>query len=424
MQEATAEARQTIGVLSPDYLSSLFTQPEWAAAFAQDPTGSRGGLLLVRVRGCSLEGLLRTIVYIDLVGLNEEDAKRTLLKGAAGGRAKPDVSPTFPGERDHSVEKPERFPGDETGVYMEKHAEYGASSANSSATPYNTMQSRAGVGRGSYFRTPTAFAGPQAPIECEGVKLLVERFLSVFKNHGILTNQIPRFAPPEFNLNISDFRSNETVLNVLSDELLQWAVATFGINREWLDGGADWRGRPTERIYLDFDCYKGVQRFIDVAVRLRRSSWGRSEMFVLKDGELERRPAGEPSYVVMVLREVIGAVNQRPVYRYLPITTVWNWGYWRTRYQAKALFLICEKLSVVTNGYDVNKEDLIKMKEGQLFPEPLLSEMGSYTWHPEDYVDLPGESVRAEEVDESEAVRKYIQEEGYLEYLGRKRDEV
>src|SRR5713101_4089153 len=42
MQHAAVEGARTIAVLSPDYLAALFTQPEWAAAFAQDPTGEKG----------------------------------------------------------------------------------------------------------------------------------------------------------------------------------------------------------------------------------------------------------------------------------------------------------------------------------------------------------------------------------------------
>src|SRR6202030_2215507 len=37
MQKATAGAKRTIVVLSEDFLKAKFTQPEWAAAFAQDP---------------------------------------------------------------------------------------------------------------------------------------------------------------------------------------------------------------------------------------------------------------------------------------------------------------------------------------------------------------------------------------------------
>jgi hypothetical protein len=97
MQEAASGCDRTIAILSPDFLKSTFTAPEWAAAFAKDPTGKKSSLLPVRVRDCNLEGLLGQIVYIDLVGLNENDAINTLLKGVLRGRAKPSHAPGFPG---------------------------------------------------------------------------------------------------------------------------------------------------------------------------------------------------------------------------------------------------------------------------------------------------------------------------------------
>lgn len=96
MQRATTEADRTIAVLSEDYLNSLFTQPEWATAFAQDPTSGQMKLLPVRVARCELKGLLTSIVYIDLVGVEEERAKELLIKGINQERAKPISSPSFP----------------------------------------------------------------------------------------------------------------------------------------------------------------------------------------------------------------------------------------------------------------------------------------------------------------------------------------
>src|SRR3989440_10840374 len=81
MQEVASTATSTIAVLSPDYLNALYTQPEWAAAFVQDPTGQKGTLLPVRVRECTLTGILAPIVYIDLLSLAEGTARETLLAG-------------------------------------------------------------------------------------------------------------------------------------------------------------------------------------------------------------------------------------------------------------------------------------------------------------------------------------------------------
>src|SRR5262249_27565181 len=112
MQHVASIARCTLAVLSPDYLTSLYTQPEWAAAFVQDPTGHQGILLPVRVRPCELTGLLRAIVYLDLVDLDETEAASTLLAGIEHTRAKPTTAPTIPGSSAPRATTPApRFPG-------------------------------------------------------------------------------------------------------------------------------------------------------------------------------------------------------------------------------------------------------------------------------------------------------------------------
>lgn len=96
MQRAAEEAERTIAVLSQNYLDAMYTQPEWAAAFAQDPTGAKKTLLPVRIQECDLKGMLSQIVYIDLVGKPEDEARELLLAGLQTGRAKPSAAPGFP----------------------------------------------------------------------------------------------------------------------------------------------------------------------------------------------------------------------------------------------------------------------------------------------------------------------------------------
>lgn len=96
MQRAAEEAERTIAVLSQNYLDAMYTQPEWTAAFAQDPTGAKKTLLPVRVQECNLKGMLSQIVYIDLVDKPEDEARELLLAGLKIGRAKPAAAPGFP----------------------------------------------------------------------------------------------------------------------------------------------------------------------------------------------------------------------------------------------------------------------------------------------------------------------------------------
>src|SRR5262249_15204826 len=113
MQKAAEDAERTIALLSPAYLAARYTQPEWAAAFSQDPTGHKRILVPVRIHDCDLTGLLPQIVYIDLVALEEEPAKRRLLEGVQRERAKPSSPPNFPsGSTSHCVGDRPYFPGD------------------------------------------------------------------------------------------------------------------------------------------------------------------------------------------------------------------------------------------------------------------------------------------------------------------------
>jgi tetratricopeptide (TPR) repeat protein len=107
MHQVVEEAKRTIAVLSPAYLNSGFAGTEWQAVFAKDPTGERGLLLPVRVEEVEPPGLLRTRIYVDLVGKNTADARAALLAAARDARGKPAKEPALPGAR-----AVPRFPGE------------------------------------------------------------------------------------------------------------------------------------------------------------------------------------------------------------------------------------------------------------------------------------------------------------------------
>ncbi|HVT19011.1 MAG TPA: toll/interleukin-1 receptor domain-containing protein [Thermoanaerobaculia bacterium] len=98
MHKAIRGTRKTVVVLSEAYLQAEFTQPEWAAAFAQDPRGERRKLIPLRIGPCSPDGLLESVIYADLVGLGAGEAKDAVLTAVSDlERAKPGRAPVFPG---------------------------------------------------------------------------------------------------------------------------------------------------------------------------------------------------------------------------------------------------------------------------------------------------------------------------------------
>ncbi len=109
MDQAT-QAQRTLLVLSNEYFHSNFTKPEWQVAFAHDPTGAKRKIVAVKVRECHPEGLLGQIVWINVMGLGEQEAKQALLDGVKGERLKPLTPPPFPGAVPHSLRQAPDFP--------------------------------------------------------------------------------------------------------------------------------------------------------------------------------------------------------------------------------------------------------------------------------------------------------------------------
>jgi hypothetical protein len=83
MDRALTTCRHTIGVLSPGYLASVYTRAEWTAAYRQTLLGKPRGFIPVRVAECDPSPLLGVLAYIDLVDIDEREARRRLLEGVA-----------------------------------------------------------------------------------------------------------------------------------------------------------------------------------------------------------------------------------------------------------------------------------------------------------------------------------------------------
>jgi TIR domain len=100
MHAGTQGATRTIAVLSPEYLRSVYGSAEWQAAWRGDPLGIKRKLLVARVAPCEREGLLASIVSVDLFGVEQARAEarlRRMVERALAGRAKPTAPPPFPG---------------------------------------------------------------------------------------------------------------------------------------------------------------------------------------------------------------------------------------------------------------------------------------------------------------------------------------
>ena len=248
---------------------------------------------------------------------------------------------------------------------------------------------------------------------------LVDRFISIYTNHGMSINQISSFVDPDFGLKVSDFKNKDSTLEVIDDEILNWTCNTFCIEREWLDG-------VSERIYPHRNYYINVEGFIRLFVKLKNEHRDDLEIYLIKDRELNPNLLSHTeNCVIIILRYPLKKINKKVIYAYVPISTQWKWGYWRTMYQLKSIIHICYKLHPRTyiDGYDMDMATINKILGGQIFlgPEIYKLRFKSCTWYPEDYIYLPSESIKAKETTETEKVREYILNEGYSDYFEREK---
>jgi hypothetical protein len=77
---------------------------------------------------------------------------------------------------------------------------------------------------------------------------------------------------------------------------------------------------------------------------------------------------------------------------------------------------MCEKLNIPIMGYDLKEKE--EIASGMVFPETILKTIPiAITWYPIDYIELPSESIQAKETEETNKVRQYMKEQGYIDYL-------
>jgi len=222
MQRAAADSERTLIVLTPDYLGALYTQPEWAAAFARDPTGDKRLVLPVRVAPCETTGMLRTIVYCDLIGLSADQA-RTRLLDALRPTGKPDAAPAFPGQE--AAQSP--FPGPAAPAHPP------------SATASDALQAAARELR-ALLATPGTTFRAQARLRDELAQRTRRRLgiTAHFEFEELFDRFFDQFEPDELRLHRTMRAYTESVLHDYNQRTLDLLERSPGLADELPSSGA------------------------------------------------------------------------------------------------------------------------------------------------------------------------------------------
>lgn len=206
---------------------------------------------------------------------------------------------------------------------------------------------------------------------------VVERFISLFKEHGIERTQIPRFLGENFDISVADVSTDERLLHVLNEKILNAVCDRFGVRRGWMDG-------VDKRVYELLYHYKNLPDYVNFVKTITEKH---PDEFCLL---YAYKPANSSSNlfksypdISLVFAEPIAAIDQQTIYRYYPFYGPFPWDHSPARFNLYAFFtLALSTHGLALKGCEVSPKYINEISLGNIIPEAIKNEG---IWHPDDY---------------------------------------
>lgn len=202
------------------------------------------------------------------------------------------------------------------------------------------------------------------------------RFIQLFESYDVHRNQIPRFFG--HGLTVKDVQDETALLGKLDEPLLDAACTLFGVRREWLEGAES-------QVYPCHDFYKFPEDVEPFLKALKENN---------PDGRLNGiliAPTEKRGDALIILREMIGEVGEKAIYRY-HLCNNWRFNYWKSRAYLTAFVAIAWKHGVYIRGDSLPSKEIKRIAYGEAL---LVSEDGNTLglrgrlWYPEDMALKP-----------------------------------
>lgn len=237
-----------------------------------------------------------------------------------------------------------------------------------------------------------------------------QRFIDVFRLHGVAVSQIPRLLP---QIKLSDLQPPERVLDAVTPELLDQVATLFGVRTSWLEGIDD-------QIYEFLGSEKRPKVILEHinAVLADETSLQHHPLRILATTKKLDRHGKDFQHLAPVVMEKIAELGEESIYRYSIYREGFFWKDQSSRIELKTLArIVFKKLGITVPLYEISERDMNKLLEGQLVPGFLRNVYHQSTPSLEDYALSTSESVIARETDELEDVLRYIEENGLSTFL-------
>jgi hypothetical protein len=213
----------------------------------------------------------------------------------------------------------------------------------------------------------------------------------------------------------SDLSTPRSIINLLSHDQIYTCAELFGVSKTWLHGEGN--------IYPYHNFYKDTGGFMRLIFDLRlKNQFNNIRGYAIRSerGFDKNSPNHQSLYIV--LAEQIALFNNRPVYRYIPIQTDWNWGYWRSRLEVKTLFYLEDQKSdfVKLQGVEASEELLRGFNFASQFPDRFIR--SRISWSTYDYANSIDENICAKETDEFPKLIDYLNTIGTMGRFKQEKD--
>lgn len=239
----------------------------------------------------------------------------------------------------------------------------------------------------------------------ESAVIVAERFLQVFRDHGVSDMQIPRLIP---TISIEQLRNSEALLPVLTNDVIERCAKLFKIRRTWLEGEGG-------QMYDYHWSYADPQRFFEDLAVMQLNSTLFPIIALCTEPRLDYRSRHKQPIVLCLVEKIVD-LGDDEIRRYTIFNDDWDWGYRKSRIRLKAMIRAINQVMNIPAVpiYLIKRGDLEKIESGYCVPRPYLKGKRLHNIALEDYVRYPEESAVSKEADELPEVVKYMQDCGLM----------
>lgn len=240
-------------------------------------------------------------------------------------------------------------------------------------------------------------AGNTKPSHTE---VVTQRFIQIFNDHGVATTEIPRLIP---EVTLEKLESHESLLLALTNEVIDKVADLFLVKKSWLEGNSS-------AIYDGLYCYKQPHRFFEELSKIKLVDIDCPVIAFTSRKTLDCN-SGREQPIRIIFEERCAQIGDKVIRRYVIWNDKWDWGYWKTRIQLKALVRLTDiKLIAPVTIYHVDPETLNKLENGKIVPNQVLLNSRRLPFSLEDFTESYEEHKQAKELEDLPNVMEYVED--------------